>query len=342
MSDEDTDRPQCTVDGLWTYLHCPRRYELAHVQDLAAEDGATETPRLEPLRRALCASLETGTTDPGALVDAATDRLDAVWPDGDDRFHSHTQRRHEKRVLEATVEAYVETVGTDHARGLERLREAADGEFVGPDRPLRAPISLPETERNRSVAVESTVDYVTADGASLVGVRFVPTTVPLGLLRYRSSWEGDVAALFTDHFDPDAERTDPDAVGALLETAVVLEGLRELCDRLGLDERTCRYVLVSVADRSNVSVDWVGERVEASVDTVDLTEVFLDHHTFGMTHEHRNRTVENRLAETLAALVDGEFDPTPVWDRVAADACPDCEYAVCCADRLSREVAFDG
>ncbi len=329
-----------SIEGVRTYLHCPRRYEFAHVHGLESEDDdPPETRRLELLRTAICDALRTGRTDRDDLEEAAIDRLTELWTSHGERFHSLAQRRHERQRLEAAVRAYVADVGAEHVHGVTKLRRETDEELLGPELPLSATIPLPD---GTGVEVESVVDYVTTGGGSLTGVRFVPTLAPLGLLRYRSEWEGDVAALFTDHFDPDDDRFEPDAVGALFETAVVLEGLRDLRDRLELEHRTCRYVQVPLVERSSASVNWVRETVETSLETVDLTDVFLDHHTFGMTHEHRNRTVESRLGETLENLLSGAFDPTSAWDRIVDRSCPDCGYAVCCGEYMATEVRFDG
>ena len=330
-----------SVDGLRAYLHCPRRYEFAHVHELAADDDdPVGRRRLELVRAAICDALRTDETEPRAIATDAVTHLGERWTEREERFHSIAQRRHERRALEATIRAYVEGVGADHARGVTRLRETVDGEVVGPRLPLSTSVSLPE--RSSTVTVDSTVDYVFVDGPSLTGVRFVPTLARLGPLRYRSRWEGDVADLFSGHFDRDEDRFEPDAVGALLETAVVLDGLRELRDRLGVDCRTCRYVVIPLADRSNTAVDWLRGTVETSLEAVDLTDVFLDHHTFGMTHEHRNRTVERRLTDVLGDVTSSAFDLGPAWDRIAADACPDCAYRICCEDHVAAEVRFDG
>ena len=324
------------VEGLETYLQCPRRYEFAHVQGLEADEDRPETRRIEPVRGAICDALR---AEPGDLERAAIDRLEERWADHDERFHSVEQRRHERRALEAAVTAYVEAVGTRHAEGVETVRDRTDGAVVGPELPLSAAFAVPDGD---SVEVTATIDYCYADGSSLVGVRFVPTTARLGLLRYRSDWEGDVASLFVDHFDPDADRFEPTAVAALFETAVVLEGIRELRDRLGLDSRTCRYVQVPLVDRSAVRVDWVRGTVEADVDPVDLTDVYVDQQTFRRTHQHRNDTVDARLARTLSALLAGEFDPGSRWDRIVDSVCPRCAYAICCEELLATEVSFGG
>ncbi|WP_339102377.1 hypothetical protein [Haloterrigena salinisoli] len=349
-----------STDGIETFLHCPRRYEFAHAYDLEGDgDESSIDDRVDLLRTAICDALRRGETDRDGLLEAARNRLEALWGDHDERFHSLAQRRHERRVLEATLEAYAEAVGAEHAAGIEALAaDAAGGELIGPDLPLSSTVSLPERgTRNAdgdgaadtgtvpdSVSIDATVDYVYADGSSIVGVRFVPTLAPLGLLRYRSEWEGDVAGQFTDHFDSDVDTFEPAFVGALFETATVLDGLRNRCDRLGLEDRTCRYVQIPLADRSRTAVNWVRETVETSLETVDLTDVYIDHHTYGMTHEHRNRTVDDRLARVVGDLVAGAFDPTETgrWDEISSEACPDCGYTVCCQDYIAAEVRFDG
>ncbi|WP_436345346.1 PD-(D/E)XK nuclease family protein [Natronorubrum sp. FCH18a] len=343
------------VDSLETYLHCPRRYEFAHVDDLeGSDDETTIDDRIGLLRTAICDALRRGDTDREALADAARERLATLWGDHDERFHSLAQRRHERRVLEATLEAYVETVGVDHAAGVERLTaEATAGEVIGPDLPLSSTVSLPETETEtgaeteteteaKSVTIDASVDYVYADGRSIVGVRFVPTLRSLGLLRYRSDWERGIAERFTDHFDPDADVFDPTFVTSLFETAVVIDGLRNRCQQLGLEDRTCRYVQIPLADRSQTAINWVRETVETSLETKDLTDGYIDHHTYGMTHEHRNRTVDDRLAAVASEMAAGAFDPTDRWDEISDHACPDCGYTVCCQDYIAEEVRFDG
>jgi len=346
MTDAATRGGSLTVDGLRTYLHCPRRYEFAHVHGLEGSDDDTVDDRITLLRAAICDALRSGETDADAIERVARDRLSTRWTDYDERFHSRVQRRHERRVLEATLAAYVEQIGADHAAGIARLdADAAHGELIGPGLPLSRTVSVPESNAPNdvdAVTIDATVDYVYGDGSSIVGVRFVPTLAPLGPLRYRSDWDGDVAELFTDHFDPDSAVFEPGPVGALLETAVVLDGLRTLRDRLELEDRTCRYLQIPLADRSGLTVNWVRDAVETTLEVADLTEVYVDHHTFGMTHEHRNETVDSRLAAIAAKVQSESFDPTDRWDRIAEHACPDCEYTVCCQDHLAAEVRFDG
>ncbi len=345
-----------SVDGIKTALHCPRRYEFAHVDGLEGdEDDGALADRIDLLRTAICDALRSGETDPEALETAARNRFEGLWRDHDEGFHSTAQRRHERRVLEATLAAYVERVGADHAAGVVRLdAEAARGELIGPELPLSSTIERPETEprdepesetdalETNAVTIDATVDYVTGDGSSIVGVRFVPTLASLGRLRYRSDWEGDVADLFTDHFADDSDAFEPEPIGALFETAVVLDGLRDLRDRLGLGDRTCRYVQIPLADRSTLSVNWIQNAVETSLEVVDLTDVYVDHHTFGMTHDHRNETVDERLAAVVTDLVSGSFDPAERWPQIEANSCPDCGYTVCCQEYIAREVRFDG
>lgn len=342
MTDATTSGDSLTAAGLRTYLHCPRRYEFAHVNDLEGADDGDESgvaDRIALLRAAICDALRHGETDPDTLEQLARDRLGTRWAEYDERFHSAAQRRHERQALEATLAAYVERVGTDHAAGITRLdAEAAHGELIGPELSLSSTIAGLEP----SVEIGATVDYVTGDESSLIGVRFVPTLASLGWLRYRSDWEGDVADRFTDHFDDESDVFEPGPVGALLETAVVLDGLRDLRDRLGLADRTCRYLQIPLADRSGMTVNWVRDAVETSLEVADLTDVYVDHHTFGMTHDHRNATVDDRLAAVVADLRSHSFDPTDQWDRIAEHACPDCAYTVCCQDYIATEVRFDG
>ncbi|AFZ74769.1 PD-(D/E)XK nuclease family protein [Natronobacterium gregoryi] len=333
-----------SVDALRAYLRCPRQYELGYVYDLEGtdEDDAT-ADRVSLLRTAICAALESDESDPEALEAVAKRRLSTLWDDHDEPFHSQAQRRHERRVLEATLRAYLELAGVEHAMGVRELRqEVADGDatLAGPEIDLESSISVPDSDAE-PVTLEATVDYVYGDGSSLVGVRFVPTLWPMGYLRYRSEWE-DVEDRFVDHFDPEADEFDPGSVGTLLETAVVLDGLRSYADRLGLSDRTCRYVWVPLADRSETSINWVRETVETSLEVADLTDVYVDHHTFGMTHEHRNRTVDGRLESVVDRLRSDGFDPSERWDDIVDEVCPACEYRVCCGEYVGTEVAFDG
>ncbi|QLG49179.1 hypothetical protein [Natrinema halophilum] len=348
MTDGDSTVASLSVDGIRTALHCPRRYELASVDGLeCGEDDAVEE-RVDLLRTAICDALRSGETDREGIESAARDRLSSLWSDHDERFHSVAQRRHERRVLDATIVAYAERIGTDHAVGIERLTtDATGGELIGPGLPLSSTIALSEPKAEpeldgETISIDATVDYVSGDDSSIVGVRFVPTLAPLGRLRYRSDWEGDVATRFTDHFADDADVFDPDPVGVLFETAVVLDGLRDLRDRLGLGDRTCRYVQIPVADRSSLSVNWVQNEVETNLEVVDLTDVYVDHHTFGMTHDHRNETVDGRLATVAATLVAESFDPARRWNEIEEHACPDCDYTVCCQEYIAHEVRFDG
>ncbi|WP_226480488.1 PD-(D/E)XK nuclease family protein [Natrinema amylolyticum] len=344
MTDDATTVPVLDVDGLRTALHCPRRYEFAHVHGLEGSDDDAVDDRVDVLRTAICDALRSGETDREALESVAGDRLSTLWNDHDEPFHSGTQRRHERRVLEATLSAYFERVGADHAAGIERLdAKAAGGELIGPGLPLSSAVDvLDETVEAERARIDATVDYVYGDGSSIVGVRFVPTLAPLGRLRYRSDWEGDVAELFTDHFDDESTAFEPDPVGSLFETAVVLDGLRGLRDRLELGDRTCRYVQIPLAERSGTTVNWVRDTVETSLEVVDLTDVYVDHHTYGMTHDHRNETVDDRLARIAAGLLSGPFDPSERWAQIAEHACPDCEYTVCCQEYIAKEVRFDG
>ncbi|RKD95517.1 hypothetical protein [Halopiger aswanensis] len=363
------NRPTLSADGIRTYLRCPRRYEFAHVHEFDGDEddaAAATAARVDLLRRAICTALErTEIADPDdgdaaagdaadALEDAALEQLATLWDEHDERFHSREQRRHERRVLEATAKAYVEDVGADHGAGVGRLLRSGDepasaDHLIGPDIRLSSTVT-PEIDDGTGsesgsdlepVTIDATVDYVYGDGSSVVGVRFVPSVAPLGILRYRSDWER-VAELFVDHFDPEAEAFEPGPVGALFETAVVLDGLRNLCDRLGLEDRTCRYVQIPLADRSGTSVNWVRGTVETSLEPVDLTDVYIDHLTYGRTHEHRNETVDNRLASVVGRIVAGRFDPSDRWEQVAEHACPECAYTVCCGEYIAEEVRFDG
>ncbi|RQG98095.1 hypothetical protein EA473_01070 [Natrarchaeobius chitinivorans] len=349
---------ELTHNGIETYLRCPRRYEFASVYALDGSDDGPTDDRVDLLRRAICTALASGETDRDGLLETALSTLSSLWDDHDERFHSRAQRRHERQVLEATLRAYVDRVGLDHAGGIERTTSGSlpVDEIVGPSLPVSRTVTVPQSGEKRgvepgpsnrvlapeSVTVEAEVDYVFRDGPSVVGVRFVPTLAPLGPLRYRSEWDGDVAERFTDHFDPAADVYDPAPVAALLETAVVLDGLRTLRDRLDLGGKTCRYVQVPLADRSKTSVNWVSESVETSLEIADLTDVYVDHHTYGLTHEHRNETVDSRLEAVVGRLVEGAFDPGDRWEQIRGEACPECAYAVCCEERIAAEVRFDG
>ncbi len=355
-----------SVAALRTALHCPRQYEFEHVQGLAAEEEPSPAERrCSLLAPAICAGLrsesdfepepepETNTDsdadpdpNPDYLESAIHDELRTRWDDPDrdrDRtewFHSHAQRDHERRVLEATVRSYVEAVGTAHATGIRTLEDELGSEPVGPG------LSLPSSRwrSKRGVTLKATVDYVTLDASTdhLTAVRFVPTTAPLGLLRYRPRWEGDVQACFEDHFDPDEERFEPAVVASLIETAVVLDGLRERRDGWGLADRHCRYVQIPVADRSSTSVNWIRNRVETNIEPVDLTSVYADDHTVAQTFEHRNATVERQIGSVLEALEADGFEPGDRWATIRTHVCADCPYTVCCQDFLAHEVRFDG
>ncbi|PCR91282.1 PD-(D/E)XK nuclease family protein [Natrinema ejinorense] len=350
MTDGTTTAESLSVEGLRSALHCPRRYELAHVHGIEDDEEDAVGDRVALLRTAICDALRSGETDREELETVARDRLSTLWTDHEEPFHSRAQRRHERRVLEATLAAYVERVGGEHAGGIERLAaDATRDELIGPELPLSSTLELPEPaggadpdSERETVTIDATVDYVYDDGSSIVGVRFVPTLAPLGPLRYRSEWEGDVAERFTDHFDTDSDTFEPDPVGSLFETAVVLDGLRTRRDRLELGDRTCRYVQIPLADRSGTAVNWVRETVETNLEVVDLTDVYVDHHTYGMTHDHRNGTVDDRLGRVASGLLSGPFDPSDRWDRIAEHACPTCDYTVCCQDYIAGEVRFDG
>lgn len=340
----NTDIPTLSIEGLQTYLHCPRRYEFAHVHGLESDDEQSRSTadRIDLLRTAICDALRESERE--RFEDRANQRFSELWNTHDEHFHSRAQRRHERAVLEATLEAYVDRVGAAHMEGLDELEAETTAELVGPRLPLSSTRTLPETSATDAerVRIDSSVDYVYRDGSSIVGVRFVPTLAPLGLLRYRSEWEGDIASLFIDHFDSDTEVFEPQVVGALFETAAVLDGLRELRDRLGLAGQTCRYVQIPLIDRSNTVVNWVQNTVETTLEPIDLTDVYIDHHTYGMTHEHRNETIDSRLETVAGNLVAGAFDPTDQWERIETDSCPDCGYTVCCQEHIAAEVRFDG
>jgi len=170
-------------------------------------------------------------------------------------------------VLEATLSAYLERVGVDHAAGIARLdAEAARGELIGP--------GLPALEYDRAIDADGRLGRGNDRhrGGLRLRRRLVDRRRPvrsdartLGLLRYRSDWAGDVEDLFTGHFDTESATFEPDPVGALFETAVVLDGLRDLRDRLELGDRTCRYVQIPLADRSGTAVNWVRETVETNL-----------------------------------------------------------------------------
>ncbi|GAB3019653.1 hypothetical protein [Natronobiforma cellulositropha] len=334
------------VDDLVAAVHCPRRYEYAAVYGLDGEERssaeAAAARRHEYCRRAICAALRTGETDPDALLERARTRLADHWHARTDgvHYHSYAQRDHERRVHEATLRAYADRFAEAHASGLATLRERTDGELVGPDLPLSSTVTAPGSDE--AITLESRVDLVFLDESSLVGVRFVPTLSSLGLLRYRGRWEGDVADRFEAHVDAADETFDPGPVGALYETAATLDGLRAVRDRLELGDHRCRYRHVALAAPGSLRVNWVRDAVEVTLESTDLTDVFLDHHTYGMTLEHRNRAVESRLAALADALASGQFDPHEQWETISSHSCPSCPYAVCCGDHLGEEVRFDG
>ncbi|MFC7212796.1 hypothetical protein ACFQO4_01715 [Saliphagus sp. GCM10025334] len=342
------EAPSISIDGVRTHLLCPQRYRYAHEYGLHTGEDEPQVGRLELLRTAICDALRAGDVD--TLETRALDRFADRWADYGEGVHSRAQRRHERRVLEAAIRAYVEVIGTDHAEYLYATRAGGvDGELVGPDLPLRSTVTATRTTADDDEAsllqIDVPIDYAVLEGSSFVGVRFVPTAAHLGILRYRSAWDGDVADRFAGHFDPDRAEFAPELVATLLETAAALDGLRTLRDRLSLTEaRTCRYVQVPILDRDRLTVNPLRERVETSVEPVDLTEPYLDHHTFGMTHEHRNQTVDDRLRQVATAAIAGVDEEAfeSRWDRIKRDVCPTCPYAVCCTKYLSSEVAFDG
>ncbi|MFP9190990.1 hypothetical protein ACLI4Q_04905 [Natrialbaceae archaeon A-CW1-1] len=343
-SSDSSDRHNVPIEGIQTYLSCPRQYEYEHVYRLTADDENPETDRLHLLRRAICAALRAG--DVETLEERALEEFETQWDDYAEEVHSPTQRRHERRVLEATIRAYADAVGCDHAKGLYATRATGiTGELVGPDLPVTATVSAPRAggENVVDLDIDATIDYAFLEGSSFVGVRFVATPDHLGLARYRDSWEGDIEDAFADHVDPESDRFEPRLVSTLFETATVLEGLRTLRDRLGLeDARTCRYVQIPLLDRGGLSVNWHRDRVETTLEAIDLTDRYLDHDTFGMTLEHRNRTVDGRLKRVAAAAATGPYETTERWEQIERHACPTCPYTVCCPEYLSSEVSFDG
>ena len=346
-----------TVDGLKTYLACPRRFQFEHGQVLRTDEETPQADRLDLLRGAICGALRAGDVD--TLADRILERFRTRWEDYGEGFHSRTQRDHERRVLEAAIRAYVEAVGRDHADALYTTRSTGvDGELVGPRLPLTVPISIGRSDdgTNRSsadsppesdsstITLRSSVDYVFFEGSTVVGVSFVATSRHLGLLRYADEWEGDVEAAFTDHVD-DGDGFEPRLVATLCETAAVLEGLRRLRDRLELDEgRTCRYLQVPLLDRDQLSINHLQGDVQTSLEAIDLTDPYLDHQTFGMTLEHRNDRVDGYLRSVAMGATSGPYEPGSGdrWDAISRSVCPRCPYAVCCPEYVSEEVAFDG
>lgn len=254
------------------------------------------------------------------------------------------------RPLAATVSAPLDSVGSlDSLDSPDPATDSEPSERADTSEPRNSsdsqsapdardgPTSQPDTIR-----IDATVDYVTTDGTDLVGVRFVPTASSLGPIRYRSRWDDDLLKLVEEHLEPDDEAFHPGPVAALFETAVVLEGLRGLRDRLGLPDRPCRYVQIPVADRWNSSVDWISGSVETTLEAVDLTDVYVDERDYAMAHERRNRAVDDRVAEFAATVLTGDHDPRERWPSIERHACPDCSYAVCCPEYVASEVRFDG
>ncbi len=331
---EHTGDQRLPIEGGRAYLHCPRRFQFAHIDDLDP-DERVQDDRLGLLRRALCEALRHGSS----LAARARSSLAKDWTEQQLGLHSTAQRAHERRRLEAVVGAYVEAVGGAHAEALSATRAGGvKGELVGPDLPLEATFE--------SVTITAPVDYAFRSGSTLTGVRFLASPATLGSLRYDDEWDGQVARRFTEHTDQDSDQTHPEFVGHLLETAAVLEGLRALRDHLELESvRTCRYVVIPLLDRSATTVDWMSETVETTVEPVDLTDRYIDHHTFARTHEHRNRAVDRYLRAIVADAVDGPYDPrtspSTDWAHIEAEACPECPFAICCGDRLESEVGID-
>ncbi len=333
-----------SIEGVQTALSCPRKYEFAHVDGLEPDaDGHDAATHVDLLGRSICAALWRGESDTDGVLEVATDRLASLWADHDERYHSLAQREHERTVLEATLRAYAEEFPS-HAAGYQRLAADVDSDLLGPDLRLSRSVSVENADESAdetSVHVDATVDYVFREGPSLVAVKFVPTLSSLGLLRYRSEWSGDVETQFRDHFDSDSDTFEPGLVGALFETSVVLAGLRDTRDRLGLEGR-CRYVQLPLADRSQTAVNWIRGTAEMGLEACDLTDRYVDEISYAMSHEHRNETVDSQLAGVVGRLIRGEYAPGDRWTQIADAVCPRCDYAVCCPEYVADEVRFDG
>ncbi|MCU4753042.1 PD-(D/E)XK nuclease family protein [Halobacteria archaeon AArc-curdl1] len=356
---QDTGQPTLTVDGLAAYLECPRKFQFAHERSLRTPPDDTAVDRLELLRIAICDGLRWAATtddaapdDPEQLIRRMQDRLRTLWEGHSERFHSAVQRRHERRVMEATIEAYVDHCGIDHLEGITSLStQSTARELIGPTLPVATTVQIghnvPDEEQSapdhRSTArLTAEIDYATVDGSTIVGVKLLPTPAHLGLLRYRNRWDGDVEQEFRDHFDSESETFDPGLVSSLFEISVVLGGLRTLRDQLNLDSvRTCRYVQVPLLDRQDRTVNRFRDQISVDIESIDLTDRYLDHHTFGLTHEHRNRTVDDRLQTIAGRAIDAEYEPVP-WELIRRESCSDCPYSVCCSDYIEGEVRFDG
>lgn len=319
-----TDNP-IPAEALRTYLACPRRYELQHRHGLERGERPDER-HLSICRAAILAGL-------GAVADpleTARERFDERWGDHEGAFHSSEQRAHARRVRWALVESYLTGHGRQVRAGIDDLPAA-----VSPIAPsLETAISVPEGEPCR---VSLPVDALSIVDGDLVGIRFVRYRSRLGVLRYYDEWEGRVEERFRDHFDPGADQYDVATAATLLETAAVLEGLRD-----SAEDTLCRYVLVPLLDDGAVTVNVVDGGVEAAVEPVDCTAAYLDHATFGRTHEHRNDTVDRRLTRLVARIRDGLFDPSERWPTISDRECPRCSLSVCCEDHIAHEVAFDG
>ncbi len=334
------------IDDVRTYVHCPRRYQYAVVDGVTDDTVAPRQARFEAVRTALRAAIRAGPV--AGLEERAVERLTAAWNRHTEDLHSPAQRAHERRVLEATIRAYAEAVGADHVRQLCETRTGGvGGELVGKDlrvwTMIGASSATDEAQRGPACRLETPLDYAFVENSTLVGVRFIPTPAPLSTLRYEPSWEGRIETAFDEHVDPDTDRFEPDLVATLLETSAVIDGLRRFRDRHDLETvRTCRYMQIPLFDSRAVTVNRIRDEVTTSVNPVDLTTSYLDHHTFGMTLEHRNAVVDRHLQAVLTAIVDGRYDPTDRWDRRKDETCPSCGYTVCCVDHITSEVRFDG
>ncbi|MFP8890017.1 hypothetical protein ACLI4U_09610 [Natrialbaceae archaeon A-CW2] len=359
---QDTGQPTLTVEGMGAYLECPRKFQFAHERSLRSPPDDTAVDRLELLRTAICdgfrwaATTDDGATDdPEQLIRHIQNRFRTLWEGHTERFHSAVQRRHEHRVMEATLEAYVDHCGAEHLEGIASLStQSTARELIGPTLPVATTVqighNLPEEASEEESALDqhstarltAEIDYATVEGSTLVGVKLVPTPAHLGLLRYRNRWDGDVEQAFLDHFDSETETFDPGLVSSLFEISVVLGGLRTLRDQANLDSvRTCRYVQVPLVDRQNRTINRFRDQISVELESIDLTDRYLDHHTFGLTHEHRNRTVDDRLQTVARRAIDDEYEPVP-WELIRRESCSECPYTVCCSDYIEAEVRFDG
>ncbi|MDZ7731227.1 MAG: hypothetical protein U5K37_10335 [Natrialbaceae archaeon] len=323
-----------TAVAIRTYLACPRRYDLRHRQGLA-DRQSPEATRLELCRTAITEAMQQG-GDPAGLVERGETALEREWADHDEQFHARAQRDHSRRVLAAGIKAHLESTGADHLSGLEALLDAGVSRqaLVGPDLSLSGSVA--------GTPVSAPVDYITADGRAVIAVRVIDTPTRLGAIRFERDWEDLIEPTVSGHFDPADPTHDVPTVGTLLETAVVLAGLRTWCADHELEDRLCRYCCVPVLTPWQREINWRRNTVTSTVSPVDCTESYIEEQALARTLEHRNDEIEAHLERIVGQISAGNFDPTDRWSTIESAECPGCPVAVGCQDAIAEEVRYDG